>query len=382
VSTILNEKDKLMQAVKFFITPVYPYGNDHYFHEIIAVAEGFRDLGYVIFGNVDYWWQPELNCYLIQNRNEDNDFDIAIYDYRYVTSFAHLLFRANYPNFDRNKIHVLIDRNDWLQPIWWKNENYSVFNFIFAGNLYNSLSYPKNVYPWAIGLTNRIINGIDSFYLQNENREEIVGYNFRVDHNMRGFLLENLKKKLVKFPSKERFSSPEHLNETNHYYYKSSCGRHNPEYYKMLCNTRFFMSFGGYYEFYPLKYYPYNILDKIKRKPFYWNYLRLKKNDQDFSPTVFVFQTDSFRFWEVLYSGSIAINLDMEYWNIKLPVMPIEGQHYIGIKNLSCKGQEEKLAGLTDKDLDMISQNAREWVATNYSPKAQAERILFYLNNK
>ena len=41
--------------IKFFITPVYPYGNDHYYHEIIVLAEGFLDLDYEIFGNVNYW---------------------------------------------------------------------------------------------------------------------------------------------------------------------------------------------------------------------------------------------------------------------------------------------------------------------------------------
>jgi len=376
-----NDQHELMKTIKFFITPVYPYGNDHYYHEIIAVAEGFRDLGYSIWGNADYWWQPELNCYLIQEHNEDNDFDIAIYDYRYVTSFGHLLFRNNFPNFDKSKIHVLIDRNDWLRPIWWKNKQYDIFNFIFAGNLYNSITYPKNVYPWAIGLTNRIINGIDYFYNKTENRANIVGYNFRVDHNMRGTVLMNLKNNLKKFPAVEKFTQADLLNGTDMFYYKSSSERHNPEYFKILCETKFFMSFGGYYEFYPLKYYPYSLLDKMKRKPFYWNYLRLKNNNKDFSKTVFVFQTDNFRFWEVLYSGSIALNLDLGYWGIKLPVMPIEGQHYIGIKQLSCLKEETRLISLTGSKLIAISEAARNWVLEHYSPKAQAQYILNTINN-
>ena len=52
-------------TVKFFITPVYPYGNDHYYHEMIAVAEGFEALGHKVIGNTDYWYLPDEKRYLI-----------------------------------------------------------------------------------------------------------------------------------------------------------------------------------------------------------------------------------------------------------------------------------------------------------------------------
>ena len=111
---------------------MYPFGNDHYYHEMIALAEGFEELNHIVIGNCNYWWQPEKNSFLINEAIEDNSFDIAIYDYRYVTSFDHLLFRKGYPNFDQSKKHILVDRNDWLQPIWWKNKHYDIFDFIFS----------------------------------------------------------------------------------------------------------------------------------------------------------------------------------------------------------------------------------------------------------
>lgn len=365
--------------VKFFITPVYPYGNDHYYHEIIAVAEGFKELGYTIFGNANYWWQPETKTYLIEEHNEREDFDIAIYDYRYVTSFAHLLFRQNYPNFDKSKTHILIDRNDWLQPIWWKNPHYTVFDLIFAGNLYETVNYEKNVYPWAIGLTSRIIHTIDKYYEATGNREKITGYNFRVDHNMRGYVLKKLQQNLKKYPATARFTEANSENEIDRFYYKSSVRRHNPEYYKLLCHTQFFMAFGGYYEYKPLLYLPYSNLNKIARKPYYWKYLKLKNDGKDFSDTVFVFQQDNFRFWEVLYSGSIAINLDLSFWNFKLPVMPIADEHYIGIKTLSADTVDDSMERLTQDKIDRMSKNARAWVIEQYSPKAQAQRILDHI---
>ncbi|MFO0320985.1 MAG: glycosyltransferase [Bacteroidota bacterium] len=365
-----------MKIVKFFITPVYPYGNDHYYHEMIALAEGFQELGFKVIGNCNYWWQPEYNSFLIPDELSNNDFDIAIYDYRYVTSFAHLLFRKGYPNFDKTKKHILVDRNDWIQPIWWKNKDYDIFDVIFAGNIYNDVTYANNIKPWAIGLTNRIIKSVDTHYNSKFEREKTVGTNFRVDHNMRGYLLKNLKQDLVTYPVVEKLTNSNFTTEKDSFYYKSSTRRHNPDYYKILCEQSFFLAFGGYYEFKPFRYLPYSFTDKVIRKPAYWRYKSLKRKDLDFSNQIFIFQHDNFRFWEVLYSGSIAINLDLEYWKFLLPAMPISGEHYLGIKKLKKHQLEDVLKNLGQNEIDQISRNAQEWVFENYSSKAQAQRIL------
>lgn len=362
--------------IKFFITPVYPYGDDHYYHEMIALAEGFLSLGHEVYGNADYWWQPEKKAFLIKGDNANNSFDIAVYDYRYVTSFAHLLFRKGYPNFDKSKIHILIDRNDWNQPVWWNNPQYHIFNFIFAGNIYSTIKYPHNIRPWAIGLTEKIISYTDLFYNENESRENITGYNFRVEHNMRSFILNNLKIELKKYPVSERFTNADFENETDEFYYHASTKRLNPAYYKVLCRTRFFLAFGGYYDFKPLKYQPYSFSDKLIRKPAYWKYLNLKKKRKDFSDAVFIFQHDNFRFWETLYSGAIAINLHLEHWNFKLPVMPQPDEHYIGITTIDAKNVEDKISRMNENEIKTMSDKAREWVFKNYSPRAQAQRIL------
>src|SRR5690606_11448486 len=95
--------------------------------------------------------------------------------------------------------------------------------------------------------------------------------------------------------------------------------------------SRLFMAFGGYYDFKPFNYQPLSLLQKALRKPAYWLYQRDVKRHSDFSDRVFVFQHDNFRFWEVLYSGAVAINLNLSYWHFVLPVMPEDGRHYIGI---------------------------------------------------
>lgn len=365
---------------KFFITPVYPYGNDHYYHEIICLAEGLKELGYKIFSNHDYWWQPEKSEYLLKG-DLSEDYDVGIYDYRFVKSFEHLLMRPGYPNFPKDKKHILIDRNDWISPFWLKEE-YKIFHFIFAGNLFKSQKYPENVHPWAIGLTTRIINNIDKVY-KSEEKAYTIGYNFRVPHNMRKHVLENLQKLKQPYPIQPAFSSPVKIGEVqletqseDQLFWQTTTKRHNPEYFKLLERHAFFLSFGGYMEYKPILYQPYSITDKIKRKPwfFYANYL--KRCRKDLSNAMFVFQHDNFRFYEVLYSSSVPINLDLESWDFLLPYMPRNGEHYLGIKKFNFNDFEAELNALNTNKIRSIAEAGRNWVFEHYSPIAMAHYML------
>lgn len=364
-------------TIKFFIIPIYPYGNDHYFHEMICLAEGLIELGHKVYGNVNYWMQFDTNTYLIKE-SHSNDFDVAVYDYRYAKSFEHLLMRKGHPNFQKDKLHVLIDRNDWISPFWTK-KGYEVFDIIFSGNLYSKKKYPQNIKPWAIGLTKRIITEIDKFHNTQEQANKI-GYNFRVPHNMRKHVFENIAKLIQPYPLEPAFTKSPTDNKTIHdndlQYYKSTTRRHNPEYYKLLDSYRFFLAFGGYMEYKPILYQPYTTLDRIKRKPYYYLTKFLKKRNYDLSKSMFIFQHDNFRFYESLYSKSIPINIDLAEWGFLLPSMPINGLHYIGIKNFNFIELEKCLCSLSNEQLQQISVNGRTWVMDNYSPKAMAKYFL------
>lgn len=369
---------------KFFVIPIYPYGNDHYYHEIIALAEGLKELGHEVWGNVNYWFEPEKGSYLIK-KNESKDFDVAIYDFRYVKSFEHLLFREGYPNFDLKKIHVLVDRNDWISPIWHKNKHYRIFNLILAGHLLRNVKYPPNVRPWAMGLTNRIIKYIDKYFNPDAPYEKVIGYNFRVGHNLRGYLVSRFREVPCKYPlvecvTKGLGGALPHGDLLDKYYWKKTKWRHDPLYFKMLNEKLLFFTVGGYYQFKPIVYEPYSILDRLKRKPFYYLYKLYKYFNKDFSPFIFVFQWDSFRFWEVLYSRACPIHLDFDYWNFLLPENPVEGKHYLGIKKLDVESFVNRLNSLSEEQILEIGLEGRNWVLEKYSPLAQAQRFLSYLN--
>lgn len=369
-----------MYKIKFFVTPVYPYGHDHYYHEIIALAEGLIELGHEVSCNVNYWFQPEDDSYLLKE-NTFEDYDIAIYDFRYIRSFEHLLFRKGYPGLKLNKIKILVDRNDWISPLWHQNKHYRVFDLILAGHLLKNVSYPSNVRPWAIGLTNRIIRIIDKNFNKNESTENVIGHNFRVPHNMRHYVLNGLEKALKKMPLTSSFTDAQNFEDpVDAHYWKTSIKRHHPDYYRFLNSKLLFAAFGGYYEYKPIAYVPYNLIDRIKRKPYYWYSKLLLKQNKSISPAVFVFQYDNFRFWEVLYSRSCPVNLNFESWNFQMPVNPVESEHYLGIKQFDFDEFAERVEQMPIEAIQSIGLKGREWAMQNYFPVAQAKRLLCHID--
>ena len=355
--------------IKFFITPVYPYGNDHYFHEIIVLAEGLIELGYQVSGNVNYWQDFKSKEYLI-NKSEDDDYDIAIYDSRYVKSFEHLLFRKGYPNFNLDSINILVDRNDWISPIWNKNSNYKIFNIILGCHTVKGFSYPNNYIPWVFGLSNRMIKAIDD--TSSEIIHKKIGHNFRVWHNLRKLFINEIEITENKFPLNQMLSkTPDEKNSPeNYFYYNETSKRHSLDYYKTINSTLLFLGFGGYIETIPKIYQPYSFVDKIRRKPnnLMANYNRLKYS--------FVFQWDSFRMWELFYSNTCPIFLNFKKFNFLLPHLPKENEHYISIDNFSWNEFRKKLKGFSENEIKQIGKNGKEWVVRNYSPKVIANLLI------
>ncbi len=355
--------------IKFFVTPIYPYGNDHYFHEIIVLAEGFKELGFKIFGNINFWQYFDSKEYLI-NESDDDDYDMAVYDYRYVKSFEHLLFRKGYPNFNLDSINILVDRNDWISPIWNKNYHYKVFNLILGCHTVKGFHYPPNYIPWVMGLSNRMIYSIDktrSKIIHND-----IGYNFRVWHNLRKLFLTEIKSCKSKFPVIKKLTKEtnEKQLDEDFFYYKKTTKRHNLEYFKIINSNLLFLGIGGYVETLPKIYQPYNIVDKIRRKP---NYLINKFTRHQ---KQFVFQWDSFRMWELFYANTCPIFLNFKKFNFLLPHYPIENEHYLSIDDYSWKSFSKKLTEISKAEIKQIGTNGKEWVMKNYSPKMISKYLL------
>jgi len=259
-----------MSKIKFFLTPFYI--PDNYSPEAIAIAEGLHKIGIEFSSNINYWYQPEKDKYLF-NADEHDNYDIAIYEYKYVYPFLDSVLNR----MKKNKINILIDRNDWLSPKWYKEKKFEAFDLILACHLLSNIDYPRNVIPWSIGLTDRIITYVDIFSdIDKTKQSNSIASNFRVPHNLRRRLLKSLNPLL-----KERFMINDFQTDTtseaqksikgsdiDNSYWEQTARRHNPRYYQLLNESKLTYTFGGYYEYRPILFQPYSLIDKFKRRPY------------------------------------------------------------------------------------------------------------------
>lgn len=370
-----------MSSFKFFLMPYCV--PDNYSPECIALAEGLQEMGHDTLANIDYWYQPECQRYLLR-ANESTDYDVAIYDYKYLYHAKKWTLGRVHPD----KINVLIDRNDWLTHAWEDPEILKRFDLILIDHYLAHVNYPHHVKPWAIGLTQRVMTHLDKTLPTDpeQTMQAVMGHNFRVGHNLRKLLIDGLHQcdlspfRLAHQDLTLNLDDPT-VSEVDKHYAQATANRHNPTYYAHLNNTLMTLAFGGYYEYRPFALQPYTLGSKIKRRPYIMLDRLLEKMGKDRSTALFVFQYDSFRLWESLGALTCPILLDFDFWGFVLPQMPREGTHYLGIKHLNLDGFEPKLRQLTENDIRDIGLAGRDWALEHYAPAAVAQRLLNLMDN-
>jgi len=93
-----------------------------------------------------------------------------------------------------------------------------------------------------------------------------------------------------------------------------------------------------------------------------------------------VYQWDSWRLWESLLAGCVTFHLDFNKYGFRLPVMPTNGVHYLGV-DLDNPEQVDAVLG-DEGTLAKVSEQARQWALAHYSPKAVAQRLLRLLQSR
>jgi hypothetical protein len=84
---------------------------------------------------------------------------------------------------------------------------------------------------------------------------------------------------------------------------------------------------------------------------------------------------DSWRFWESLAAGCVTFHIDFDKYGAVLPVMPKNGQHYIGIDLDKLEDIVRRIA-TNPEILERISISGRQWAMENYGPIPTAVRFL------
>ena len=142
-------------------------------------------------------------------------------------------------------------------------------------------------------------------------------------------------------------------------------GRWNAEYYQLLKQNLGCLAYGGYFD------QDLSLNDYFMKNG---NYRSIAERVQYRESTV-VLRWDSWRLWESLLCGCITLHLDFERYGFKLPVMPVNWHHYVGIDLADVKRDVERLMDERER-LPEIGWNGRQWAIEQYSPVAVARRFI------
>jgi hypothetical protein len=376
---------------------------EHAIHSYVCLAEGFAEMGIKSYSNYDHCKLNVEGNYLIKYDEKhpmENADIVFIHNSLYSSSLStqtgdEILTAIN--RRPRKYITVFIDDHDGLRTPGFR-KSVRLCDMVLKSHYNLKYTYPENFRPWQFGLCNRMINAVSPVPYQNRMPQIVV--NFRVKHQLRDYVNRLIKPIIQKYfiwnDECEAFTS-EGLSDVDSLYWKQTGSRHYPAYYEKLSKSKLCACYGGVFAI------PIGNRNKYTAKiaqlmntviPLYeWDRVR---------------QWDSWRLWEAWAAGCCVLHIDLEKYGCRLPVMPKNGVHYIGIdiknlsqlENLFLNGSkhadyerfthphtiENLLSGETENLeeqslLGEIAANGRDFVLNHYVPKKVAERLLGIYNN-
>ena len=355
--------------------------------DIIAVAEGLKELGIQYFSNCNYWLQsPNTNDYLFKHHPEvaPEDCDIVVVSYtwpQWVRMGTFDLRRRPLPEglFHKNRKYVTVcmDNNDGYRTISWEPE-YRQFDLILRSKFNRRVWHPENMRPWAYGLTNRIIEATGGTLPFGARRRALL-VNFGASHpfqyGARVLSRTRFEPKIESLLPLDRITDNllvEPLDAYEALMWRQTGGRFSRSYYARLKQTQAVACFCGDI-IPPMPFRPERYLvggNRAKLRRLFFQSLGLF----DPRPPRAV-GCDSFRLWEALAAGCATINIDLNRYGVQLPVMPENGTHYLGV---DFSRVDDFVDHLREEPslLERVAVAGRQWAETHYSPKAAAQRFL------
>jgi hypothetical protein len=337
-------------------------------HWIVALAEGFSELGIPCFGNRNMGLLPNNGGYLV-NYDENHPYSEADIVFFNADGFENdrEMFNAFKPMIQTTKqgsISVFVDNRDGVRTPGF-SKGAQLCDIVLKCHFNKKYHYPRNFYPWQFGVTNRILNATQP--LPFEEKEKQLLLNFRQKHQLRDSLNKMILPVFEQYMEIDRTVenfSPDDLSGSDLLYYKQTNARHYPQYYQRLGNSMFCAAYGGVFAISWGNYNKYTA--RIARE--INNIIPIFEYDR-------VRQWDSWRLWEAWTAACCVVHVDLEKYGCMLPVMPENGKHYIGIEALGSLDKLEKL--LKDEQrIREISEEGRNFVLENYLPKNIVQRLI------
>ena len=354
----------------FFCYPHGPADRAGYEHEIVCIAEGLRQLSVPFSGNIDYWQEGNSPGDFLIRHDPDISYrnaDVVVFSsVHYDYESMHLL-PPDLLSPDRRYRLIFIDESDGLWTPGFNNELRGC-DLVLKCHYNRKYPLPDNFYPWAFGLSGRILDQLCGDPIATDKGElyrnaEIL-INYRVEHSLRERAMKEIFPRFEGVLKENRTIDsfdPDSLTEKDQLLWLQSGRRHYPQYYRRLLDSEACSSFGGNPE-------------KLTahREGKFWDFVR--NLDEKFS-LFQIYQFDSWRIWEAFAAGTCVFHADLQKYGCVLPVMPINMVHYIGFD----LEHPIRMVEVIRKDptlLRTIGDAGKYWALKNYSPQAVAARFI------
>lgn len=356
--------------------------------DIIVLAEGLQALGVPYFSSCDYWRRsaaPGDYLFRASPGTTPDDCDIVVLPYtwfNWVKLGLPAPVRRPFPSGlfhpGRKYRTVYMDMNDGLRTVSWEEE-FRQFDVILRTKFNGRMWNPPNLRPWAYGLSGRVLRMTrDAKDFGRRERQVLInfGASHSYPHTARLRAAERLDPLLARHFSVDRTLDDLSIPPGDPYdrlMWEQTNRRHSPAYYSRLGRSQLVSCFcGALIPPLPWKD-PNQYLLGGNKARLKLGFFRLLQH-LDPRPERIV-QWDSYRFWETLAAGCVAIHLDLERYGARLPVMPANWVHYVGV-NLDDPGPDVQRMIEDPHTLERIATAGRAWALEHYSPAATAARFL------
>ena len=355
--------------------------------DVIALAEGLNALGVPHYSNTNYWRQSTTpGDYLLRHDPDvaPDDCDIVVVSYTWPSWMhpdTYQVDRRPLPpglfTPGRRFRTVYMDSHDGYRTVSWEPE-FRAFDLILRSKLNKRVWHPANMRPWVLGLNNRILEATANARPFGDRARKVLvnfGASHPYGHAVRDIAAEAFEPHVERVLEIDRTTDDLSTSPADPFaalMWRQTGHRFSRAYYERLKRSQAVACFCGDLippaPFDPGAYMVGGNRAVYRRKLFEW----LARLDRRPWRSI---QWDSFRFWEALAAGCAVFNLDLEQYGVSLPVMPVNGEHYFGIRFGSVKDTIDRIKA-DPALLDRVATQGREWAMTHYAPKALAQRLL------
>lgn len=355
--------------------------------DVIALAEGLNALGIPHYSNTNYWRSSTGaadSLFRHDSAVTPDDCSVVVVSYTWPSRMHPRTYRVERRPLpeglfkpSRRYRTVYMDSHDGYRTVSWENE-FRQFDLILRSKFNRRAWHPDNMRPWAAGLNNRIIDATangEPFAARLPSLLVNFGASHPYGHGTRDRAAASFEPRIATLMTIDRTKDDLSREPSDPYdalMWRQTGYRYARAYYERLKHSQAVACFCGEMipaaPFAPDRYLVGGQRARLRRMMFD----AIDRFDPRPQRSI---QWDSFRFWEALAAGCATFNLDLAHYGVALPAMPVNGEHYFGVRFDSVADTIDLISadpGLIER----VAAAGRQWAFEHYSPKAQAQRLL------